>query len=222
MTTHLTGVIVEESGAGVERIALVEFNGRRRPIYLNLVPEAKVGDFVRFHAGFATECVAASESRYIAEENCAHLELKLDPDTLRAYRLLIGLEPAQLRKMLPLAEEKQYPAGELIFNSGEQSLYLHLIVEGDVLLEEDTNPRPLPVQALHAGDAMGWSSLTEGPKTHFRAVALTHVSTVAWPGSKLRAACALDPVLGYALMKRLVEMVAERLDTLRAKLAGRD
>ena len=222
MTTHLTGVIVNEFGAGAERIALVEFNGRRRPIYLSLVPDANVGDFVQFHAGFATECIAASESRYIAEENRAHSEFKPEPDTLQAYRLLNGLEPAQLRKLLPLAEEKQYSTGDVIFNSGEQSVYLHLITEGDVLLEEDTNPVPLPVHTLHAGDAMGWSSLTEGGKTHFEALALTHVSTVAWPGSQLRTLCALDPVLGYALMNRLVEMVAERLDTLRAKLAGRN
>jgi hypothetical protein len=37
----------------------------------------------------------------------------------------------------------------------------------------------------------------------------------------MRAACDRDPALGYALMKRLLEIVTERLDALRMKLAER-
>jgi hydrogenase maturation factor len=38
------------------RMGLVEFDGRRRSIYLYLVPEARTGDYVRFHGAFATGC----------------------------------------------------------------------------------------------------------------------------------------------------------------------
>ena len=79
--------------------------------------------------------------------------------------------------------------------------------------------RAVPVQTLHAGDAMGWSAFTGEGLTHFQARALSPVCTVAFSGDQLRAACDQDPALGYALMKRLMELVTERLDAMRLKLA---
>ncbi len=57
----------------------------------------------------------------------------------RAYRLLSELEPKQLRKLLPLAEEKHFGTGRLIFREGDKSSFLHLIVSGEVALEMDVN-----------------------------------------------------------------------------------
>jgi hydrogenase maturation factor len=51
MISPLPGKIHEVYNEGNNRIGLVEFDGKRRTIYLNLVPEAQVGDYVRFHAG---------------------------------------------------------------------------------------------------------------------------------------------------------------------------
>jgi hypothetical protein len=44
---------------------------------------------------------------------------------------------------------------------------------------------------------------------------------VAFPAEQIRAACESDPALGYALMKRLLEIVTERLDAMRMRLAER-
>ncbi len=61
MTSAIIGKILEEHTEGNNRLGLIEFGaetgGKRRTIYLNLVPEAHAGDYVRFHAGFATELV---------------------------------------------------------------------------------------------------------------------------------------------------------------------
>ena len=51
----LPGRIIEVYNEGANRIGVVEFDGKRRAIYLTLVPEAQAGDYVRFHAGFAIE-----------------------------------------------------------------------------------------------------------------------------------------------------------------------
>jgi CRP-like cAMP-binding protein len=71
---------------------------------------------------------------------------------------------------------------------------------------------------VHPGDAIGWSSLTPGHRTHFQARALSAVDTVAFPGDRLRSACERDPAMGYALMKQLLELVTERLDAARMQL----
>ena len=58
----MQGRIIEISGEGASRIGLVEFDGKRRCVYLSLIPDASVGDEVLFHAGFATERVARGKS----------------------------------------------------------------------------------------------------------------------------------------------------------------
>ena len=139
-----------------------------------------------------------------------------------AYRMLSELDPQQLRKLVPLAEYRQYSTGQLIFKIGDQSSFFHLIVEGDVSLEQVAAGKAVRLQTLHHGDAMGWSALAANAYTHFQATALSAVTTVAFPGDRLRQACDRDPAMGYALMKRLLEVVSERLDATRARLAGHE
>jgi CRP-like cAMP-binding protein len=136
----------------------------------------------------------------------------------QTYRLLSGLDPQQLRKLLPLAEEKQFPAGRIIFVEGDKSAFLHLIVSGDVALGTAIEDRTVRVQTLHPGEAMGWSALTADSVTHFQARSLSPVSTVAFAGERLREACDRDPEMGYALMKRLFELLTERLDATRLQV----
>jgi CRP/FNR family transcriptional regulator, cyclic AMP receptor protein len=138
-----------------------------------------------------------------------------------AYRVLSTLDPQQLRKLLPLAEDRQYQTNEIIFCEGDKSSFLHLIVAGEVALEETSGGSSVRVQTLHAGEAMGWSALTADAHTHFQARALSPVSTVAFPSERIREACDREPAMGYALMKQLLELVTERLDALRLQLAGK-
>ncbi len=141
---------------------------------------------------------------------------------IQTYRVLRELEPDQLRKLLTIAEDRQFNAGEVIFREGDKSLFFYLIVSGEVDLEDVSGSRPVGVQTLEAGDAMGWSSLTENSRTHFQSRALSPVSTIAFPGARIREACDRDPAMGYALTKRLLDLVTERLDATRMRLANRN
>ena len=137
-----------------------------------------------------------------------------------AYRLLSELNPEQLRKLVPLAQEKTFEEGALIFAEGEQSSFLHLITSGEVALETTVGGACVRVQTLGRGEPIGWSALTSAARTHFQARALTAVSTIALPGARIREACDRDPALGYELMKRLVELVTERLDMTRLRIVS--
>jgi CRP/FNR family transcriptional regulator, cyclic AMP receptor protein len=219
MSSPRSGKIVDTYNESGNRMALVEFNGERRAVYLNLVPEAQVGDTVRFLAGFATELIDAAHltTGEASQTNTEAQEHEFR--TNQAYRFLSELDSQQLRKLLPLAQDKRFASGEIIFRAGERSLFLHLIVSGDVALEEVTGGLAHRVQTLHAGHGMGWSALSPGARTHFQARALSEVITVAFAGDELDAACNRDPALGFVLTKRLLELVTERLDALRTKLA---
>jgi CRP-like cAMP-binding protein len=142
-------------------------------------------------------------------------------EMVRAYRILNEVKPEQLKRLLPLAEEKTFAKGSTIFHEGDRSLFLHLLVQGEVALEMVGAEPAVRVQTLGPGDALGWSALTPGSRTHFQARALTPVTTVAFRGERLREACDRDPEIGYALMRRLLDLVTERLDATRIQLVER-
>jgi len=226
----MQGTIIEIRQEGANRVGLVEFDGKRRAVYLTLIPSAAVGDEILFHAGFATERLRQSGSGTAERPATTPVRSgaqagaqsgKESLETSGAYRLLSELEAGQLRKLIDLAEDRHYNQGEIIFPSGATSAFLHLIVSGDVALEAVTDGLKHQVQTLHAGDAMGWSAISGDSLTHFQARTLSPVTTVAFRGTELRASCDADPALGYALMKRLVELASERLDAMRIKLAER-
>jgi hydrogenase assembly chaperone HypC/HupF len=81
MSFEIPGKIVEEYTVRGNRLALVQFGNTCRPIFLDLVPEAHVGDFVRVHVGFATECVDTAEANRVCGQLPEHeAELGLEAD----------------------------------------------------------------------------------------------------------------------------------------------
>jgi hydrogenase expression/formation protein HypC len=96
MSFVVPGKILEEYTVRNNRLALVGFGGTSRPIFLDLVPEARVGDYVKVHCGFATERVTAEEAKRAYEQlgQSGHLktmELDLEaeealPDTTRRQK----------------------------------------------------------------------------------------------------------------------------------------
>ncbi len=76
MSFEVPGKILEEYNVRNNRLGLVEFGDTPRPIFLDLVPDAHVGDYVRVHVGFATECVGAEQAQreYEALKISGHLQ----------------------------------------------------------------------------------------------------------------------------------------------------
>jgi len=98
----MQGKVIEVYREGADRIGLVEFAGKRRAIHLTLIPDVKAGDEVLFHAGFATERLPRQENEPAEKTAPTH---RVNLETGGAYRLLNELDPQQLRKLIPLAEE---------------------------------------------------------------------------------------------------------------------
>ena len=62
MCLAIPGRILEASDEGASRIAKVQFGGVTRQIHLDFVPEAKVGDYVLVHVGFAISRIDEAEA----------------------------------------------------------------------------------------------------------------------------------------------------------------
>lgn len=138
----------------------------------------------------------------------------------KEQELLKGFEPQHLERLAALAREIRFTRDQIVFHEGEQHGVFYLIVDGSVVLEIVAAGRSVLLQTLHAGDAMGWSSLidTNGSGAHFEARALSPVRALGFDGAKLREACESDPAFGYLMMKSLLGLLTERLDATRMQV----
>ena len=81
MCLAVPGEILTTEDRDGSRIAKVRFGGITRQAFLNFVPDARVGDYVMVHVGFAISRVDREEARrtYEALEALGLLEAELDP-----------------------------------------------------------------------------------------------------------------------------------------------
>ena len=63
MCLAVPGEIIETTDLGASRVGQVRFGGITRQAFLDFVPEAKVGDYVLVHVGFAISRVDAAEAQ---------------------------------------------------------------------------------------------------------------------------------------------------------------
>lgn len=139
-------------------------------------------------------------------------------EAIKDQGLLRNLDPHYVHKLASFALESSFKPEHVIFRERDVSGYFYLITSGSVVLEIVAPARHIAIQTLHRGDAFGWSSLLNSSPRHFQARALSPVTAIAFDGPEVRAACEQDPRFGYAIMKRLLEVVTERLDASRHQI----
>jgi len=64
MCLAVPGKSLEATNLGISRIAKVEFGGVTRQVSLDFVPDARPGDFVLVHVGFAISRVEEEEAKH--------------------------------------------------------------------------------------------------------------------------------------------------------------
>ena len=128
-------------------------------------------------------------------------------------------QPQHIEKLKAIAREVRFAPDQIIFREGDDCHDFYLIRSGRVGLEMVVPPnRTLRVQTLTAGDDLGWSALLMGSGKHFQARALGDVEALALDGGALLEESKRDPSFGYALMHRLLAVVAARLQATRLQV----
>ena len=137
---------------------------------------------------------------------------------LRHHPFVAEFEPKHVETLANLAKEVRFERDQILFREGDDASEFYLIVNGLVALEIAAPGHTFRVQTLFAGDELGWSALLMGRGKHFQARTLDRVDALAFEGSGLLAACDEDTLFGYTLMRRLLGVVAERLQATRLQL----
>jgi CRP-like cAMP-binding protein len=135
------------------------------------------------------------------------------------HPFLKGLKPEHQRLLGDNAMRVHYETGELIFREGDPANRFYLIEQGRVSLESPRRDEsPFAVQVIGPGDVLGWSWLFPPYYWHFDARALEPTAAIFFYGTRLREQCEQDHDFGFELMKRMNQVVVQRLQATRQQL----
>ena len=130
-----------------------------------------------------------------------------------------GFSEAHLTLFAEAAREMHFEAGESIMEEGSPANRFYLIMEGKVVLGAELEDRGIvPVQTLGRGDNLGWAWLFPPYHLHLSARALSPVRVIFFYGTWLRDEAEKDHEFGYQLMKRVAEVVIQRLRATQQRL----
>ena len=137
-------------------------------------------------------------------------------EVLEEHAFLDGLDAVACDLVFGCAKHVSFEAGSYLFHEGEAADELYLIRRGRVALEvEVPGQGTLTFQTLTENEVVGVSWLVPPYRWAYAAKALDLVRAIAVDAQCLRDACERDHDFGYALMKRFVPVLIERLQTTR-------
>ena len=131
-----------------------------------------------------------------------------------------GIDYGYAAQLAGCARTTGWGDGELPFREGDSADAFYVVRRGRIALELFVPGRgPLTIETIEPGEVVGWSWLFPPYRWHFDGRAVGAVRAIAVDGACLRTKCDNDPALGYELMRRFSQVMLERLQATRLRLA---
>lgn len=109
--------------------------------------------------------------------------------------------------------------GTILFREGEIEDDVFVISTGHVRLSMNVPGRgDVPFLTTGPGELVGWSGLLGEGRMTATATATEETTLIAMSGQKLRDLCSSEQVLGYVLLKRVAQVLSQRLLSTRLQL----
>lgn len=135
---------------------------------------------------------------------------------LQSHPVMQGLDDSQLDLIAGCAHNVVFEADKKIFSHGESASEFYLLRHGSVALEMSVPGRGLlTFLTLAQGEMLGASWLVPPYRWSYDARAITQTRAIAFDAQCLRDKSEADSDLGYALMKRFIPILLERLQAAR-------
>lgn len=130
------------------------------------------------------------------------------------------LKTGQTEKIASITSLRPVKAGEILFREGDKEDYCYIVIEGRVALDMFVPERgKIRFYTAEQYEIFGWSSVTPTIRQRTAgAQAVIDGLVVQIDAAKLRQLCDEDHDLGYAVMRRLANVVAARLLVTRLQL----
>lgn len=139
-------------------------------------------------------------------------------ELLPDHPFFAGLDETATAVLSGCATNAHFRAGEFLFHEGEPADSFYVVRRGRVSIEVHQPTGAVVIDAAHDGDVVGWSWVVPPHRWAFDARATDDTSVVVFDAVCLRASAERDPALGYALLQRVVAVMAARLHSARVRL----
>lgn len=140
-------------------------------------------------------------------------------ELLREHPFFAGLDDEALALIAGCAANRHMHAGQYLYREGDPAETFFVIRHGRIALEAN---RPaggaVVIETVEDGEVLGWSWLIPPHRWLFDARVVEDTSAVVFDGTCLRGKCDADPVLGYALLQRVAQVMLSRLQAARVRL----
>ena len=138
---------------------------------------------------------------------------------LPQHPFFAGLDDSVATLVAGCAVNVHLRPGQYLFHEGEPANTFYVIRHGRVTIEVRSGAGPsVVVDTAHDDDVVGWSWLVPPYRCRYDARATEETSAIAFDGACLRAKGQADPEVGYALLQRVVAVMADRLHSARTRL----
>ena len=139
-------------------------------------------------------------------------------NALACHRFMSGLEAKHIEKLMKHATQATFEAGTYVFHESEPANSFYLIRSGRIHIELSAEHGTVLVQSVGPGDFIGWSWLLPPHKWRFDAHVVERSELIVLNGQELRDELEEDHELGYRLMLKFIEVIAQRLEGSRIQL----
>ena len=138
---------------------------------------------------------------------------------LAEHPFLKGMKKEHLALITGCASNVKFEAGTYLFKEGQDANQFYIVRQGTIAIEAFSPAGgAIVIQTVDEGDILGWSWLVPPYRWRFDAKATDLVRAIALDGKCLRGKCEADHDLGYEILKRFADIMAQRLDATRMQL----
>ena len=146
-------------------------------------------------------------------------------ELLRRFPLFAGQNNYMLEEIALISDEVQFKKGEWLFHEKDEATRFYVILEGSFALSmylfvrgEGTHFQA--ASSLEKGELVGWSALVKPYSYTLGAQAEEDSRVLEIQAEPLRELLDDNPENGYFLMKKIAEVMSERLDYMYIQLSS--
>jgi len=146
--------------------------------------------------------------------------MKVTPEMLKRMDIFEFLRLDELEDIAAISKVEEFDQNELIFKEGDWAEKIYMILEGRVSIETTIYPgKKIPVYTLTKRMFFGYPSLLRTRKFINDARCLDKVTVIVIDAEKLEGKIFKEDCRrGYLVMKRVAELIAEKLASTRMQL----
>lgn len=138
---------------------------------------------------------------------------------LKQHPFFDDMDKKSRKLLVGCAKNELYHDGDYMHREGENADKFYIIRAGTIAVELHVPGRdPMVIETLHDGEVMGWSWIVAPYKWAFDARAIGVTRVISLDAVCLRAKLDKDHALAYALFRRFVPIMGERLGAARMRL----